>query len=153
MTLPKFPFPRTAKKLKSSSPTFRFRDPCLAGGGACCWGRGRRGCCCVTGNGTEPGRSIGRPCGPGGPAEAGGIGRDCWVPSTGTLEGCCRRMGKRIETMTRVILPGIHQDQGHKDRLKDLEAFRRGFPFGLVRLAPEESLEAPELLLPEGVLE
>lgn len=31
MTLPKFPFPRTARKLKSSSPTFRLR----AGGRLC----------------------------------------------------------------------------------------------------------------------
>ena len=57
MTLPKFPLPSTAKKLKSSSPTFRFRVACRGGG--CC---GKR----WAWDGNEPGRSVGRPWGVGG---------------------------------------------------------------------------------------
>jgi len=39
ITLPKLPFPSTAKKLKSSRPTFRFFATCGGGGGG-------GGCCC-----------------------------------------------------------------------------------------------------------
>ena len=38
MTLPKFPFPSTAKKLKSSRPTFLFLVVCLGGGCTGCVG-------------------------------------------------------------------------------------------------------------------
>ena len=55
MTLPKFPFPSTARKLKSSNPTLRLRVACLTG----CWGR----CCnCIEAWDWLGGRAPGRSC-------------------------------------------------------------------------------------------
>src|SRR6266850_3226822 len=52
ITFPKLPFPSTAKKLKSSRPTFLFFAICCCGCGCCCGGGGGRWahcadtCCC-----------------------------------------------------------------------------------------------------------
>lgn len=102
MTLPKFPFPRTAKKLKSSRPTFLFLVACLEGGGC---GEDIR--CCEACIGGPP---AGGRCGP---VEGGKLGfvTGTWYGGLPCYLFSLIRVNNNIGR-----LPGIQMDRNHCPR-------------------------------------